>query len=571
MKKYLYVISGIVLLIIMFSVIYFFNLPTNVKSIEQTNVVSGNDFYFEKATFDIELTKPIKGVKYFVFQIDNDEEYIKCEVESAQRNTYQVSLDILFFENHDYKLIGYIIYEEIVYFNKPLDFKINQGEPFKILEFIVPEEVNLIGDEVVIEVKLFNPLKANISAVTILVGQNELTLNQDSFELSDNFENNVQLLTIHLLSEFEHSEIIQLISIEFEYQDKKNNYYPHEQLLGHVNLYQEILIYELSGPKHVYYESKGFSLKIILIEEVKNNISGFIIKLDDQEIEVEIDQMNTLDEYNEYLVYVQNPHINKSSLKVKVVGLMIDGKDYKISSQEINISVKKALSNCVLKSKSSTVMNETRHAFYLECEEINNGVNLYKFTGKFNGEPFVGYNYIGYHPDMQESTDFAIIDVRNNVISLLTLPVERKLDEPYCSLEIDRLYYFYDNQENIYEVNQTLWVIPEEVIIVVKDFKTTKQIYNPSEEIPRVQLELLISSSILIEKIVLDVNGELIETNVKNENTKNERGTYLFELISYRPSDKGEFLVKIHSIIYNGQGTIKTMTGFTNQLTYKTS
>lgn len=147
----------------------------------------------------------------------------------------------------------------------------------------------------------------------------------------------------------------------------------------------------------------------------------------------------------------------------------------------------------------------------------------------------------------------------------------KELDEPYCSLEIDRLYYFYDNQENIYEVNQTLWVIPEEVIIVVKDFKTTKQIYNPSEEIPRVQLELLISSSILIEKIVLDVNGELIETNVKNENTKNERGTYLFELISYRPSDKGEFLVKIHSIIYNGQGTIKTMTGFTNQLTYKTS
>ena len=61
-------------------------------------------------------------------------------------------------------------------------------------------------------------------------------------------------------------------------------------------------------------------------------------------------------------------------------------------------------------------MKGTRLAFYLECGEINEGVNLYKFSGKFNNEEFEGYNYINYPKEMQEQASFAFVDVKKNVI-----------------------------------------------------------------------------------------------------------------------------------------------------------
>lgn len=236
----------------------------------------------------------------------------------------------------------------------------------------------------------------------------------------------------------------------------------------------------------------------------------------------------------------------------------------------ITLEVKKALDNCVLKSKSATVMKGTRLAFYLECGEINEGVNLYKFSGKFNNEEFEGYNYINYPKEMQEQASFAFVDVKKNVIFLMTLPVSKLDGQEYCEFYIDKLYYFYDNQENVYELKQSLWVIPEEVILVIKDFYMTKKTYDLTKEIPEAKLELLISRSIQIEKIILDVNGALIENNFKNGGTLTSRNTYVFDLIAYRPTKEKTFSVKIYAIIYNGQGTIGTKNDFDNTIYYQT-
>lgn len=568
MKKYLYLGIGIVLFIGMLLVFYFINLPVSIKKIEQVNLSSGEEIIFPNVTIDVELSKEIVGITHFIIRQDNSNQEIECEINKLYERNYQIMIEKNIFGDQTYYLIGYKINDQKIYFKKEKKFVVNFGELFKVSEFKVFDDENVSFQKVMVNIKIFNPFQVEIMQVLLNIGEQQVVFSKENIILEE-YELYYQNVLIDISYSLDNLNIIKLASMVLKYQDNIIDYFPKENFFDYVNIYQEVVILDVIGPNFIYLESKEFYLKIILKEDTKQMINSFIISVGDKEIEGIIEDVVERDGDWEYSVCVLNPKID-NLLEINVNAIIINDKNYRITSPMITLEVKKALDNCVLKSKSATVMKGTRLAFYLECGEINEGVNLYKFSGKFNNEEFEGYNYINYPKEMQEQASFAFVDVKKNVIFLMTLPVSKLDGQEYCEFYIDKLYYFYDNQENVYELKQSLWVIPEEVILVIKDFYMTKKTYDLTKEIPEAKLELLISRSIQIEKIILDVNGALIENNFKNGGTLTSRNTYVFDLIAYRPTKEKTFSVKIYAIIYNGQGTIGTKNDFDNTIYYQT-
>ena len=568
MKKYLYLGIGIVLFIGMLLVFYFINLPVSIKKIEQVNLSSGEEIIFPNVTIDVELSKEIVGITHFIIRQDNSNQEIECEINKLYERNYQIMIEKNIFGDQTYYLIGYKINDQKIYFKKEKKFVVNFGELFKVSEFKVFDDENVSFQKVMVNIKIFNPFQVEIMQVLLNIGEQQVVFSKENIILEE-YELYYQNVLIDISYSLDNLNIVKLASMVLKYQDNIIDYFPKENFFDYVNIYQEVVILDVIGPNFIYLESKEFYLKIILKEDTKQMINSFIISVGDKEIEGIIEDVVERDGDWEYSVCVLNPKID-NLLEINVNAIIINDKNYRITSPMITLEVKKALDNCVLKSKSATVMKGTRLAFYLECGEINEGVNLYKFSGKFNNEEFEGYNYINYPKEMQEQASFAFVDVKKNVIFLMTLPVSKLDGQEYCEFYIDKLYYFYDNQENVYELKQSLWVIPEEVILVIKDFYMTKKTYDLTKEIPEAKLELLISRSIQIEKIILDVNGALIENNFKNGGTLTSRNTYVFDLIAYRPTKEKTFSVKIYAIIYNGQGTIETKNDFDNTIYYQT-
>jgi|GEM_PF-2373475 len=568
MKKYLYLGIGIVLFIGMLLVFYFINLPVSIKKIEQVNLSSGEEIIFPNVTIDVELSKEIVGITHFIIRQDNSNQEIECEINKLYERNYQIMIEKNIFGDQTYYLIGYKINDQKIYFKKEKKFVVNFGELFKVSEFKVFDDENVSFQKVMVNIKIFNPFQVEIMQVLLNIGEQQVVFSKENIILEE-YELYYQNVLIDISYSLDNLNIVKLASMVLKYQDNIIDYFPKENFFDYVNIYQEVVILDVIGPNFIYLESKEFYLKIILKEDTKQMINSFIISVGDKEIEGIIEDVVERDGDWEYSVCVLNPKID-NLLEINVNAIIINDKNYRITSPMITLEVKKALDNCVLKSKSATVMKGTRLAFYLECGEINEGVNLYKFSGKFNNEEFEGYNYINYPKEMQEQASFAFVDVKKNVIFLMTLPVSKLDGQEYCEFYIDKLYYFYDNQENVYELKQSLWVIPEEVILVIKDFYMTKKTYDLTKEIPEAKLELLISRSIQIEKIILDVNGALIENNFKNGGTLTNRNTYVFDLIAYRPTKEKTFSVKIYAIIYNGQGTIGTKNDFDNTIYYQT-
>lgn len=568
MKKYLYLGIGIVLFIGMLLVFYFINLPVSIKKIEQVNLSSGEEIILPNVTIDVELSKEIGGITHFIIRQDNSNQEIECEINKLYERNYQIMIEKNIFGDQTYYLIGYKINDQKIYFKKEKKFVVNFGELFKVSEFKVFDDENVSFQKVMVNIKIFNPFQVEIMQVLLNIGEQQVVFSKENIILEE-YELYYQNVLIDISYSLDNLNIIKLASMVLKYQDNIIDYFPKENFFDYVNIYQEVVILDVIGPNFIYLESKEFYLKIILKEDTKQMINSFIISVGDKEIEGIIEDVVERDGDWEYSVCVLNPKID-NLLEINVNAIIINDKNYRITSPMITLEVKKALDNCVLKSKSATVMKGTRLAFYLECGEINEGVNLYKFSGKFNNEEFEGYNYINYPKEMQEQASFAFVDVKKNVIFLMTLPVSKLDGQEYCEFYIDKLYYFYDNQENVYELKQSLWVIPEEVILVIKDFYMTKKTYDLTKEIPEAKLELLISRSIQIEKIILDVNGALIENNFKNGGTLTSRNTYVFDLIAYRPTKEKTFSVKIYAIIYNGQGTIGTKNDFDNTIYYQT-
>lgn len=568
MKKYLYLGIGIVLFIGMLLVFYFINLPVSIKKIEQVNLSSGEEIIFPNVTIDVELSKEIVGITHFIIRQDNSNQEIECEINKLYERNYQIMIEKNIFGDQTYYLIGYKINDQKIYFKKEKKFVVNFGELFKVSEFKVFDDENVSFQKVMVNIKIFNPFQVEIMQVLLNIGEQQVVFSKENIILEE-YELYYQNVLIDISYSLDNLNIVKLASMVLKYQDNIIDYFPKENFFDYVNIYQEVVILDVIGPNFIYLESKEFYLKIILKEDTKQMTNSFIISVGDKEIEGIIEDVVERDGDWEYSVCVLNPKID-NLLEINVNAIIINDKNYRITSPMITLEVKKALDNCVLKSKSATVMKGTRLAFYLECGEINEGVNLYKFSGKFNNEEFEGYNYINYPKEMQEQASFAFVDVKKNVIFLMTLPVSKLDGQEYCEFYIDKLYYFYDNQENVYELKQSLWVIPEEVILVIKDFYMTKKTYDLTKEIPEAKLELLISRSIQIEKIILDVNGALIENNFKNGGTLTSRNTYVFDLIAYRPTKEKTFSVKIYAIIYNGQGTIGTKNDFDNTIYYQT-
>lgn len=568
MKKYLYLGIGIVLFIGMLLVFYFINLPVSIKKIEQVNLSSGEEIIFPNVTIDVELSKEIVGITHFIIRQDNSNQEIECEINKLYERNYQIMIEKNIFGDQTYYLIGYKINDQKIYFKKEKKFVVNFGELFKVSEFKVFDDENVSFQKVMVNIKIFNPFQVEIMQVLLNIGEQQVVFSKENIILEE-YELYYQNVLIDISYSLDNLNIVKLASMVLKYQDNIIDYFPKENFFDYVNIYQEVVILDVIGPNFIYLESKEFYLKIILKEDTKQMINSFIISVGDKEIEGIIEDVVERDGDWEYSVCVLNPKID-NLLEINVNAIIINDKNYRITSPMITLEVKKALDNCVLKSKSATVMKGTRLAFYLECGEINEGVNLYKFSGKFNNEEFEGYNYINYPKEMQEQASFAFVDVKKNVIFLMTLPVSKLDGQEYCEFYIDKLYYFYDNQENVYELKQSLWVIPEEVILVIKDFYMTKKTYDLTKEIPEAKLELLISRSIQIEKIILDVNGALIENNFKNGGTLTSRNTYVFDLIAYQPTKEKTFSVKIYAIIYNGQGTIGTKNDFDNTIYYQT-
>lgn len=568
MKKYLYLGIGIVLFIGMLLVFYFINLPVSIKKIEQVNLSSGEEIILPNVTIDVELSKEIVGITHFIIRQDNSNQEIECEINKLYERNYQIMIEKNIFGDQTYYLIGYKINDQKIYFKKEKKFVVNFGELFKVSEFKVFDDENVSFQKVMANIKIFNPFQVEIMQVLLNIGEQQVVFSKENIILEE-YELYYQNVLIDISYSLDNLNIVKLASMVLKYQDNIIDYFPKENFFDYVNIYQEVVILDVIGPNFIYLESKEFYLKIILKEDTKQMINSFIISVGDKEIEGIIEDVVERDGDWEYSVCVLNPKID-NLLEINVNAIIINDKNYRITSPMITLEVKKALDNCVLKSKSATVMKGTRLAFYLECGEINEGVNLYKFSGKFNNEEFEGYNYINYPKEMQEQASFAFVDVKKNVIFLMTLPVSKLDGQEYCEFYIDKLYYFYDNQENVYELKQSLWVIPEEVILVIKDFYITKKTYDLTKEIPEAKLELLISRSIQIEKIILDVNGALIENNFKNGGTLTSRNTYVFDLIAYRPTKEKTFSVKIYAIIYNGQGTIGTKNDFDNTIYYQT-
>lgn len=568
MKKYLYLGIGIVLFIGMLLVFYFINLPVSIKKIEQVNLSSGEEIIFPNVTIDVELSKEIVGITHFIIRQDNSNQEIECEINKLYERNYQIMIEKNIFGDQTYYLIGYKINDQKIYFKKEKKFVVNFGELFKVSEFKVFDDENVSFQKVMVNIKIFNPFQVEIMQVLLNIGEQQVVFSKENI-IFEEYELYYQNVLIDISYSLDNLNIVKLASMVLKYQDNIIDYFPKENFFDYVNIYQEVVILDVIGPNFIYLESKEFYLKIILKEDTKQMINSFIISVGDKEIEGIIEDVVERDGDWEYSVCVLNPKID-NLLEINVNAIIINDKNYRITSPMITLEVKKALDNCVLKSKSATVMKGTRLAFYLECGEINEGVNLYKFSGKFNNEEFEGYNYINYPKEMQEQASFAFVDVKKNVIFLMTLPVSKLDGQEYCEFYIDKLYYFYDNQENVYELKQSLWVIPEEVILVIKDFYMTKKTYDLTKEIPEAKLELLISRSIQIEKIILDVNGALIENNFKNGGTLTSRNTYVFDLIAYRPTKEKTFSVKIYAIIYNGQGTIGTKNDFDNTIYYQT-
>lgn len=568
MKKYLYLGIGIVLFIGMLLVFYFINLPVSIKKIEQVNLSSGEEIILPNVTIDVELSKEIVGITHFIIRQDNSNQEIECEINKLYERNYQIMIEKNIFGDQTYYLIGYKINDQKIYFKKEKKFVVNFGELFKVSEFKVFDDENVSFQKVMVNIKIFNPFQVEIMQVLLNIGEQQVVFSKENIILEE-YELYYQNVLIDISYSLDNLNIVKLASMVLKYQDNIIDYFPKENFFDYVNIYQEVVILDVIGPNFIYLESKDFYLKIILKEDTKQMINSFIISVGDKEIEGIIEDVVERDGDWEYSVCVLNPKID-NLLEINVNAIIINDKNYRITSPMITLEVKKALDNCVLKSKSATVMKGTRLAFYLECGEINEGVNLYKFSGKFNNEEFEGYNYINYPKEMQEQASFAFVDVKKNVIFLMTLPVSKLDGQEYCEFYIDKLYYFYDNQENVYELKQSLWVIPEEVILVIKDFYMTKKTYDLTKEIPEAKLELLISRSIQIEKIILDVNGALIENNFKNGGTLTSRNTYVFDLIAYRPTKEKTFSVKIYAIIYNGQGTIGTKNDFDNTIYYQT-
>ncbi len=568
MKKYLYLGIGIVLFIGMLLVFYFINLPVSIKKIEQVNLSSGEEIIFPNVTIDVELSKEIVGITHFIIRQDNSNQEIECEINKLYERNYQIMIEKNIFGDQTYYLIGYKINDQKIYFKKEKKFVVNFGELFKVSEFKVFDDENVSFQKVMVNIKIFNPFQVEIMQVLLNIGEQQVVFSKENIILEE-YELYYQNVLIDISYSLDNLNIVKLASMVLKYQDNIIDYFPKENFFDYVNIYQEVVILDVIGPNFIYLESKEFYLKIILKEDTKQMINSFIISVGDKEIEGIIEDVVERDGDWEYSVCVLNPKID-NLLEINVNAIIINDKNYRITSPMITLEVKKALDNCVLKSKSATVMKGTRLAFYLECGEINEGVNLYKFSGKFNNEEFEGYNYINYPKEMQEQASFAFVDVKKNVIFLMTLPVSKLDGQEYCEFYIDKLYYFYDNQENVYELKQSLWVIPEEVILVIKDFYMTQKTYDLTKEIPEAKLELLISRSIQIEKIILDVNGALIENNFKNGGTLTSRNTYVFDLIAYRPTKEKTFSVKIYAIIYNGQGTIGTKNDFDNTIYYQT-
>ncbi|NLM32929.1 MAG: hypothetical protein GX203_01865 [Acholeplasmataceae bacterium] len=568
MKKYLYLGIGIVLFIGMLLVFYFINLPLSIKKIEQVNLSSGEEIILPNVTIDVELSKEIVGITHFIIRQDNSNQEIECEINKLYERNYQIMIEKNIFGDQTYYLIGYKINDQKIYFKKEKKFVVNFGELFKVSEFKVFDDENVSFQKVIVNIKIFNPFQVEIMQVLLNIGEQQVVFSKENIILEE-YELYYQNVLIDISYSLDNLNIVKLASMVLKYQDNIIDYFPKENFFDYVNIYQEVVILDVIGPNFIYLESKEFYLKIILKEDTKQMINSFIISVGDKEIEGIIEDVVERDGDWEYSVCVLNPKID-NLLEINVNAIIINDKNYRITSPMITLEVKKALDNCVLKSKSATVMKGTRLAFYLECGEINEGVNLYKFSGKFNNEEFEGYNYINYPKEMQEQASFAFVDVKKNVIFLMTLPVSKLDGQEYCEFYIDKLYYFYDNQENVYELKQSLWVIPEEVILVIKDFYMTKKTYDLTKEIPEAKLELLISRSIQIEKIILDVNGALIENNFKNGGTLTSRNTYVFDLIAYRPTKEKTFSVKIYAIIYNGQGTIGTKNDFDNTIYYQT-
>lgn len=573
MKKYIFMVLGLVMLAGAATFFYFSSTKIEIKKVnrilsesEQTSLDEG--YYINNIRLNIELSKKIKDLDYFIIQNDVSKSTFNCVAELVEGNNYNLQFDNLYFAYVKYVIIGYSSNKQEAYFKSSADIEITDPYPIKVINFFINELVEVNDTEIEMDLTLYNPLNINISEIKYQINEDYKTVLKEKILIRQTNLAEFQEITLQIENSLVDSSKIELISIIIQYNDLLFEHIVKEDFSEVISVYKEVEVVDLITPQFVYLESKEFQISILIKENSDKQINCFTILVNDVEYQLEFEERFVLEEVNEYVLYIPN-FKNVQELKILVINIIYGEDIYKVNELTKTVTVKRALDECVLKTKSSTVMSETKHTFYLECSYIDQKINLYKFNGKFNGVEFEGGNYISYSKDEQNKQDFGYIDVRNNIISLITLPVKKMPNQPFCSLEINEIIYFYDNQENVYVLNEVLWVIPEETVLLVKDFKMTKDQYNIPNELPMVKLELLVSPSIQIEKVTLEINGEKIETSFKDGGIKTPTGTVIFNCLAYRQSKDKDFVVNIHSIEYNGQGTKKKITGFTEHCSYQ--
>lgn len=575
MKKYILLVLGLILLAGGATYYYFKTSKINLISVERILTKEEQEkllesYYLDQIVLNVKISQKIKNMENFIIQNEKFDDTFNTPAKLLTENDtiYETKFSNLDFNYVKYNIIGYVTGGESFYFDKPLSIEVNDPYPIKVLEFDKIDMVEINEKDLELNFKLYNPLKFKIIEVKYSLNEDYKSGLSDDIVL-ENTETNHQKLHLKIPNNLLDNSKIELISIVLEHKGSLYEHIIKEDISEVISVYKEIEVIDFIAPSFIFQESKDFAASLVLKENSDKKIYGFNVKVNDKNFFAEVEEKTIREDQKTYLFYLPN-NSNNSVLNLKVTEVIFDDDSaYKIGEINTSIELKRALDGVVLRAKSSTVMSKTRYAFYLECSYIDEKINLTEFVGKFNGLEFEGKNLISSSKSIQEQEEFGYIDARGNIISLITLPVQKMEGFNHCSFEISELKYYYNNQINTLTLNKAVWVIPEEVSISIKSFAMTKDTYDLTQEKPMAQLELLVSNTITIEKIALEVNGQIIETSFKDGGIKGPNGTLLFNCLAYKESLEKEFSVKIYVIEYNGQGTRGQAKQFINNCSYK--
>lgn len=552
---------------------YFKTSKVNLISIErilteeeQENLEDG--FYLEEIVLHVKLSQKVKNIQNFIIKNEQRNNTFNASIKqlTETESIYETKFANLEFNYAKYKVIGYITNEETFYFDRPIDIEISDPYPIKVLELGQIDMIEINEKDLELNLTLYNPLSFKIIELKYRLNEDYKSCLADDIILEESEKH--QKLRLKIANNLIDNSKIELLSVVIEFNGTLHEHIINEDFSEVISVYQEIEVLDFIYPTSIYLESKEFMVSLVLKENTNKKIYGFNVKINDDNFFAKVEEKNIDNDHITYSIYLPNNNSDEG-LNLKVTEIIFeDDSVYKIPEINTHITLKRALDGCLLRAKNATVMNGTRFAFYLECSYIDDKINLFDFKGKYNNHEIKGINIISLSKTEQEKEEFGYIDVRGNIISLITLPVEKMAGFNHCSFELMEIKYYYNNQLNTLTLNESVWVIPEEVSIAVKSFSMTKEQYDISKENPMAELELLVSNSIIIDKVTLEVNGQIIETSFKDGGSKTPNGTLLFNCLAYLKSTAEEYIVKIYSIEYNGQGTKNLINNFENICSY---